>query len=982
MDSHQWNRIDELLQSALERPTGERDEFLRTACAGDGTLEREVRSLLSARQEAGSFLESPAIQVAAQALANQQPEGAQGRNPMPMPARPVPATIGQYRIVRLLGEGGMGVVYEAAQENPQRTVALKVVKPGLDSSLLRRFEHESQALARLQHPGIAHIYEAGVADTGFGPQPYFAMEFIRGQALRDYVETHRLSVRERVALMIKICRAVHHAHQRGLIHRDLKPGNILVDDTGEPKILDFGVARVTDTEAQVTRQTDVGQLVGTLEYMSPEQVLADPEEVDTRSDVYALGVILYEMLAGRRPYKLSRQLPEAARAIREEDPAPLSSVSRDYRGDLETIAAKALEKDKERRYGSAAALAADMERYLTDQPIAARPPSAIYHLRKFARRNKVLVGSIAAVFVALTVGIVASSWEAVRANRAQRAAQLEAATAKAVTDFLQKDLLAQAGASAQASPDSKPDPDIKVRTALDRAAARIEDKFHQQPLVEASLRETIGDTYEDLGLYPQAQRQAESALELRRHALGDAHPDTLRSMNKLAGMYRDGALYVQAEDLFSKALDGERRVLGAEHPDTLETMLDLGTLKRIQGDCPQAEALMTKVMEIERRVKGEEHADPLAMDQLALVYEQEGKYARADALLNRSVEIRRSHQGQEHPETLYSMNELAGVYFREGKYREAEKLYESVFEIRRRVSGPEHPDTLLCMGNLANLYLKESKYTEAKTLLTEALTMDRRVLGEEHIYTLMVMNNLGVLYRNQGRYAQAEPILTEAVEVRRRVEGAEHPDTLFSMTTLGLLYLYEGKYGQAETMLTRVLELRRRLLGEEHPDTLTSRNNLALLYERQGRSEQAADLFTKVLESQRRVLGRDHPDTLRVLDALGRIQLAERHYAEAEPFLREALVGQEKSSPDSWERFDSQSMLGAALVGQKNYGEAEPLLLSGYEGLVQRQASVPQGSRLAVVQAGARIVQLYERWRKPEREAEWRTKTRQLATDQ
>jgi len=257
-----------------------------------------------------------------------------------------PSTIARYRIIRLIGEGGMGVVYEAEQEQPRRTVALKVIKPGLATpELLRRFEQEAEALGRLQHPGIAQIYEAGTAEMGYGPQPYFAMEFIRGSSFREYAEEHHLNTRQRLEILAKVAEAVHHAHQRGLIHRDLKPGNILVDQTGQPKILDFGVARVTDSDAQATMQTDVGQLVGTLAYMSPEQVLADPLELDTRSDVYALGVILYELLAGRLPYAISKRLHEAIQAIREEDPARLSSVNRTYRGDIETIVAKALEKD-------------------------------------------------------------------------------------------------------------------------------------------------------------------------------------------------------------------------------------------------------------------------------------------------------------------------------------------------------------------------------------------------------------------------------------------------------------------------------------------------------------------------------------------------------------------------------------------------------------------------------------------------------------
>ena len=340
----------------------------------------------------------------------------------------------------------MGTVYEAEQEEPRRVVALKVIKLGLATpDRLRRFRQESQALARLQHPGIAQIYESSTADTGFGPQPYFAMEFIRGLPLQQYAEVHQLNTRQKLALMVKVCEAVHHAHQRGLIHRDLKPGNILVDETGQPKILDFGVARVTEADApegdaQPTMQTGLGQLVGTLAYMSPEQVLGDPLEVDTRSDVYSLGVILYELLSGRLPYQVNhRQLPEAVQTIREEEPASLSSIGRDYRGDIETLVGKALEKDKARRYTSAADLGADIQRYLNDEPIAARPPSAGYQLRKFARRHRGLMAGMAAVFVVLLAGIAVSTSQAIRANRAGQAALNErdravAAEARAVQE--------------------------------------------------------------------------------------------------------------------------------------------------------------------------------------------------------------------------------------------------------------------------------------------------------------------------------------------------------------------------------------------------------------------------------------------------------------------------------------------------------------------------------------------------------------------
>jgi serine/threonine protein kinase len=400
LSSKQWERIGELLQSALEREPEERVPFLSGACGDDVPLLREVRSLLSSSEKAGDFIERPELNVPAMAAAL----GLHGAEA----GLKAGTVIGRYRIVRRIGQGGMGAVYEAEQENPRRTVALKFINQGLVSSdQLRRFERESQALGRLQHSGIAQIYEAGTAEFGHGPQPYFAMELIRGETLREYADQHRLSIRERLEMMARICDAVHHAHQRGLIHRDLKPDNILVDNSGQPKVLDFGVARMTNDDTKATLSgTGDGQLLGTLPYMSPEQALADPLEVDTRSDVYALGVILYELLSARLPYPLSEKMHEALQTIREQDPARLSSINREYRGDIETIVAKALEKDKARRYASASELEADIRRHLRDEPIMARPPSAAYQLQKFARRHKALVAGTAAVFVVLMVEAV------------------------------------------------------------------------------------------------------------------------------------------------------------------------------------------------------------------------------------------------------------------------------------------------------------------------------------------------------------------------------------------------------------------------------------------------------------------------------------------------------------------------------------------------------------------------------------------------
>jgi tetratricopeptide (TPR) repeat protein len=970
MNAERWRRIEDLFHQAADLPPAQRSGFLDEACAGDDDLRRDVDALLAHDVSQDDATQDGAMQAAVGRAVEQLPDDSTVSGELAAPfLTPVPVAIGRYRILRRVAEGGMGIVYEAEQEQPRRVVALKVIKPGRTSpELLRRFDQESQALGRLQHPGIAQIYEAGAADTGSGPQPYFAMEFIRGQSLLDYAEAHGLNTRQRLEMVAKICDAVHHAHQRGLIHRDLKPGNILVDETGQPKILDFGIARATDRDAQTTRQTDVGQLVGTLAYMSPEQVLGDPLEIDTRSDVYALGVVLFELLVGRLPYKISGQLHQAMQTIREEDPATLSSISRVYRGDIETIVAKALEKDKSRRYASAAGLADDIHRYLHDEPIIARPPSASYQLRKFARRHKALVSVMAAVFVALVAGIVASTREATRARRAEQ-------TATAVDDFLRNDLLAQASASVQAGPDTKPDANLKVRTALDRAAARIEGKFKEQPLVEAAIRQTIGNTYRDLGLYPEAQRQLERAVELRRRVLGQNHPDTLNTSDKLAVLYWRQGKYVQAEPLCAKVLEVRRRVLGEEHPDTLDAMESLALLYKDQGRYALAEPLYKKVLESQRRVLGEEHEGTLeTTERLALLYLDEGKYTLAEPLYIKVTELQRRVLGEEHPSTLDSMNNLAVLYLEQDKYKQAEPLLTKVLEVERRVLGNEHPDTLATMNNLAVLYRDQGKYAQAEPLVTKALEVSRRVQGEEHPDTLISTSSLAQLYVNQGQYARAEPLLIKCLDVGRRVLGEKHPDTLTTMNFLAVLYIYEGKSAQAEPLLVKAMDTAHRALGDEHPATLASMLNLALLYRDEGKYEQAERLYLKVLDLQRRVLGPEHPKRLASMNDLAFLYLSQGNYAQAEPLLHEALNGYQKSMNDTWDRYNCQSLLGASLAGQEKYAEAEPLSVSGYEGMLQREATIPAASRFKLRQAGEWIIQMYQHWGKPEKAAMWKQK--------
>ena len=775
--------------------------------------------------------------------------------------------IGRYKVVRVLGEGGMGTVFLAEQDKPTRLVALKIIRAGVASAnLLRRFDHEAQVLGRLQHPGIAQIYEAGTADTGEGAQPYFVMEYVRGRSLMDYAQASHLGTRQRLDLLAKICDAVQHAHQKGIIHRDLKPANILVTEEGQPKILDFGVARATDADIQATTiQTDVGQLVGTIPYMSPEQAGGDVTELDTRSDVYALGVLGYELLAGRLPYDLSKKMiHEAVRVIREDDPTPLSSIDRVFRGDVETIIAKALQKERIQRYQNASDLGSDIRRYLSDQPIVARPASVGYQLRKFAKRNKALVAGVAAVFIVLSGGIVTTSValareseqrslaeqrqqqaEAARdaesearaeaqqrqqeAEVASREAQRQAEIAQTINDFLTDDLLAAVAPSAEQGKGK----DVLMRDVLVVAGKSIEEaskpggRFEGKPLIEASIRATLGETYLKLGEYAAAEPHLERDRMLRRRELGEEHPDTLGSMNTLANLYNDQGRYDEAEPLFLRTLEISKRILGAEHPRTLASMNNLASLYKNQGRYDDAEPLYLRTLEIRKRILGAEHPRTLdSMGNLACLYTYQGRYDEAEPLSLRTLEIRKRILGAEHPRTLNSMNILAIVYKNQGRYDEAEPLYLRTIEISKRILGAEHPGTLAAMGNLAFQYLIQGRYDEAEPLYLRTLEIRKRILGTEHPGTFASMSNLAGLYRNQGRYDEAEPLYLRTLEISKRILGTEHPDTLKSMRNLTNLYGKQGRMNDARPLVRTLndLQLRR---AEKQGATANDKNQSA-----------------------------------------------------------------------------------------------------------------------------------------------------------
>ena len=785
--SNDYRQVESLFQRVMDLSPEQRVAFLDDQCGDDVELRRHVETLIRHHAAVPETYLSPALDDS---------------GPIP-PAVEPPRRIGHYEIVRSIGQGGMGVVFEARQENPRRAVAVKVIRSRLASAeSRRRFEYEATLLGRLQHPGIAHVYESGVSDvTEAGGRierwPFFAMELIHGVPLQEFVRATP-DLRARIELFTQICDAVEHAHQKGVIHRDLKPANILVTATGQPKILDFGVARATDGDGPMTTMhTQAEQVLGTIPYMSPEQVGGRVDQLDTRSDVYSLGVILYEMLAGRLPHEIRGQnLVSAARVINEQPPAPLSTQNRALRGDLETIVHKGLEKDPSHRYQSVAALAADLRRHLNHEPIAARPPSFWYQLSKLARRRRGLMAGAALVTLAVLAGTAVAGWQALRATRAER-------TSRAVNDFFNQDLLARA------NPYNEPDRDVSLREVLDRAATRLEGRFADDPLVEISIRQTLGVTYHQLGELPAAEQHLRRALELAQRELGEDDRETIRISLELGDALRKAFRLDEAGQILQSAAIRAEAAFGADDYDTLE-----------------------------------------ARNNLAVVALKRNQPAEAESIARQTLAIRREKLGDNHGATLVSMSTLGSALERQGKFAEAEPLYIECLERSRKSIGNEHPDTMTAIRNLGLFYSRLDRFAEAEPHVLEAFELHRRVLGEEHDSTLAVMNNVGYFDSVQKRFSECEPHYVNTYEIRRRKLGAEHPDTLLSMNNLGWLYTQLQRWTEAEQLLSEMVEISRRAQAGSM-DLDLSLQTLGGFLVKRDRAEEAEPLLREALDGLR-----------------------------------------------------------------------------------------------------------------------------------
>jgi non-specific serine/threonine protein kinase/serine/threonine-protein kinase len=816
--------------------------------------------------------------------------------------------IGSYHLFQKIAEGGMGEVWLAEQKHPvRRRVALKLIKAGLDSrEIALRFESERQALALMDHPAIAKVYEAGSTAQG---TPYFAMEYVPGVPISAFCDNHKLSTRQRLELFVRVCEGVQHAHQKAIIHRDLKPSNILVsevDGRPAPKIIDFGVAKALSQRlTDETMFTRVGSIVGTPEFMSPEQAASGGEDIDTRTDVYSLGVILYELLAGARPIDLaSSSYFEFVRKLREEDTpkpstklrsgGPLSEeaatnrgtqwaiLAKELRGDLDCIVLKCLEKDRRRRYGSPSELSADIGRYLEDLPVLAAPPSARYRLQKFAQRNRGVLAAVCGLLLILLAGTAVSLYQAVRARTAEHAALLqrdradsEAATAEAVSDFLRSDLLSQAGVDQQTNPNAAPDPDVKVRTLVDRAAAGVAKKFGGKPLVEADLRQTLGETYLSLGLVKEATAQFQQSYEINSRSRGPLAKQTIEALQGIGGVEFNVGKYEDATRHTELAFESSRRAFGAEAPLTVQL------------------------------------SQSLAVDYMEL-----GQNAKAETLLKKALQLQLKSDGYDSASTLDTSDSLAFLYMKEGRNEEARKLLERGLEGYRKVYGPDHPNTQREIFGLTRLAYNTGDYQEAEQLCMQVLDSNRRLLGPMHFKTLAAARMLAQTYEAEGKLQKADALMADTLRKLIVSVGNESAETLYDRQEMARIYETEGAYSKAESLLRD--------------------------------AEASAD----------RVYGSSHADAILAKQLLGADLLRQRRCEEAAGYLEEANRRWQKSSSESWHRFETQSLLGAALACEHKYSEAEPLLLSGYQGLKQSESKMRVDQQITVKEAANRLASL------------------------
>lgn len=978
MNAEEWQQAWQLYRQGAEVSEPLREDWLASNSAPAHVL-AQVRQLLA--EETNPELEEAA-----------EPE-----------TEPVQAgtEIGPYRILRSLGAGAMGTVYLAEQQRPlRRKVALKLVSPGLKNrEMFARFEIERRVLALMEHPGIAKVFDAGTTSAG---QPYFVMEYVSGSPITTFCEANQCSLEQRLELLIAACQAIHHAHQKGIIHRDVKPRNILVTTVdGRPtvKVIDFGVARAVEAGGEGSLATNFGSLVGTISYMSPEQASLDPGCVDVRSDVYSAGVVAYQVIAGQTPFAAAENsesfsLVGALQIIRSQQPPPPSRVApaRSFGPELDWIVMKALEKEPARRYQTAQALALDLQRYLEGEPVEAGRPSQLYWLRKRAWQQRWWLATAAAFVGVLLTATWVSTAQAVRATAAEQAAlhdrdrarraeevavrerdralraestanaeaerarlaeesaraqqgraNRETVRAQAVSDFLQNDLLLQASPHAQAEGALAPNPNITVRELLERASSRLATKFPNQPLERAALENTIAAAFQGLGYQDQALLHSDAAATLRAEHLGSTHPETLEVLDRKASALQSLQRFAEAETLWRKMLATQQARHGAMGLPTLAVHRRLGGLLRAQEKYPQAQAYLARTLADYRRHHGDRHPESLrAAAELARCYTLMSRHADAENMLRFTLENRKSILGTEHPETLTTMLELAQVTHYQNRLSEAEQLYRTVLSAQKRVLGPTHPDVLRAMSGLGSCLTRMGRLEESITVKLQQVELESKIFGERHGRTLNARHNLAAAYDTAGDLDRAIPLYQQVLQVQKEGVGPNSPSTLLTMFNLGVALREWGRVEDSLRILETVVATRRKVLGPDHAGTLMATSALAAAYADAGQPAQALPLAESAWQLRSKRFGPQHYQTADAAFAYARALAVAGKFEPAVAMAETSERIVAPNGPDHPDALAAAELLGWIHLHAGKPAAAQPHLQRALQGRLRRRPASPR----------------------------------------